>query len=213
MARFIGEKMISVGILDRRPIVRAGLELFLTGLPDLRFAGHTGDPGEVVSLVRTEDVQVLICSLSHAVDILRETREHCSELAVLVLSDVPPDELVVQAIRSGAKGHLQADARRAEFLDAIRAVATGRTHLSASLAEQLIDKRDGPAKAPHETLSEREFQVFMKLAQGNSALEIAKSLALSVKTVATYRSRVLEKMQLTSNSDLTYYAMKNRLMA
>ncbi|CAN7774725.1 response regulator transcription factor [Variovorax sp. LjRoot290] len=204
--------MINVGILDERPIVRAGLELFLGEDRELTFAGHTGDSDDMRRLVQAHGLHVLVCALQSSVDAIMSTREEAPDLAILLLSDGPADELVLKAIRMGAKGHLQTDARRADFVDAIRTVASGRTYLSASLAAELIGKEQPAAKSPHETLSEREFQVFMKLAQGRSAGEIGKALTLSVKTVATYRSRVMEKMQLTSNSDLTYYAMKNRLI-
>ncbi|CAN7357423.1 LuxR C-terminal-related transcriptional regulator [Variovorax sp. LjRoot178] len=203
--------MINVGILDERPIVRAGLELFLAEDRELAFAGHTGDAEDARRLVRDQGIDVLVCALQSSVDVIMATRAESPDLAVLVLSDGPAEELLLKAIRMGAKGHLQTNARRADFLDAIRTVAGGRTYLSASLAEELISGEPA-AKAPHEALSEREFQVFMKMAQGKTAGDVSKELSLSIKTVATYRSRVMEKMQLTSNSDLTYYAMKNRLI-
>lgn len=202
--------MINVGILERRPIVRAGLELFLTGEPDLRFAGHTDEPGRVLSLAKGEGLQVLVCALSNAIDVLMETREGAPEMAVLLLSDGPPDGLAAKAIHLGAKGHIQTDARRVQFLAAIRAVAAGRTHLTAEQIKEAGGSQE--VKAPHEMLSDREFQVFMKLAQGSNAAEVAKALGVSAKTVATYRLRMMEKMGMTSNSELTYYAMKGGLI-
>ena len=121
----------------------------------------------------------------------------------------PSEGLAAKAIHLGAKGPIQTDARRAQFLEAIRALAAGRTHLTAALAEQLNDASGKQeVKAPHEMLSDREFQVFMKLAQGSNTLEVAKALGVSAKTVSTYRLRMMEKMGMTSNSELTYYARK-----
>ena len=135
------------------------------------------------------------------------------ELHVLVLSAYPETHYAVNVLRAGANGYVCKDAPPDELIKAIRVVARGRRYLSETAADLVSDKLARPTqKSMHETLSEREFQIFRKLAGGQSPTAIANELNLSVKTVSTYRTRVLEKMGLKNNADLTYYAIKNALL-
>jgi DNA-binding NarL/FixJ family response regulator len=132
---------------------------------------------------------------------------------VLILSAYPEHQYAVPLIRNGASGYLNKACEPSEIVTAIRRVAQGGRYISPAVAEllaQQLNRKEGGA--PHEQLSEREFQVFLKLAKGETAGDIAKALSLSVKTVSTYRTRLMEKMSLASNSDLTYYALKNKLI-
>ena len=146
-------------------------------------------------------------------DALGMIRAKAPDLGVLILSGYPEEHYATNLIRQGASGFLNKECEPDEIVTAIRTIATGKRYISASvadlLAQQLGKSGDG---LPHEQLSEREFQVFLKLAKGVTASDIAEELSLSVKTVSTYRTRLMEKMNLNTNSDLTYYALKNRLI-
>jgi DNA-binding NarL/FixJ family response regulator len=132
---------------------------------------------------------------------------------VLILSGYPESQYAINLLRAGANGYLNKDCEPDEIVRAIRAVARGHRYLSEAVADTLADNLDKPAAGrPHEALSEREFQIFCKLAAGRIPTQIAEELHLSVKTVSTYRARVLEKMRLANNADLTYYAIKNGLI-
>jgi two-component system, NarL family, invasion response regulator UvrY len=147
------------------------------------------------------------------VDALQAIRARAPKLAVLILSSFPEEHYAVTLLRQGASGYLAKDCEPEEIARAIRTVALGRRYVTASMAERLAGGLAGPLhRAAHEQLSDREFQVFLRLARGETIGHVAKSLSLSVKTVSTYRTRVMEKMGLQSNSDLTYYGLKNGLL-
>lgn len=175
----------------------------------------TGD--ETIELVRREPFDVVLLDIAmpgkNGIDCLRIIRQTKPEVAVLVLSGYPEAHYAVNLLRSGAKGYVSKNAPPEELLRAIRVVARGRRYLSETAADLVSAELANPGeKKLHETLSEREFQIFRKLATGQSPTEIGEELHLSVKTVSTYRARVLEKMNLKSNADLTYYAIKNGLL-
>ena len=140
-------------------------------------------------------------------------RATAPDVGILILSGYPEEHYAMNLIRQGASGYLNKECDPAEIVEAVRTIALGKRYITRTvadlLAQQLGRKDDVPL---HEQLSEREFQVFLKLARGETAGDVAKSLSLSVKTVSTYRTRLMEKMGLASNSDLTYYALKNRLI-
>jgi len=147
------------------------------------------------------------------VDTLAAIRARAPDLPVLILSGFAEEHYATALLRQGASGYLNKDCDPEEIVRAIRTVYRGRKYVSASMAERLAESLGGSGdKAPHELLSERELQVFLRLAQGETIGHMAESMSLSVKTVSTYRTRVMEKMQLESNSDLTYYALKNGLI-
>jgi DNA-binding NarL/FixJ family response regulator len=146
-------------------------------------------------------------------DALGMIRAKAPDVGILILSGYPEEHYAMNLIRQGASGYLNKECEPMEIVDAIRTIALGRRYISPAVAEllaQQLNRKD--AGAPHEHLSEREFQVLLKLAKGETAGDIAKALSLSVKTVSTYRARLMEKMNLSSNSDLTYYALKNKLI-
>jgi DNA-binding NarL/FixJ family response regulator len=147
------------------------------------------------------------------IDVLGSIRAHAPTLPVLILSAYPQEHYATNLLRQGASGYLNKECEPEEIATAVRALARGKRYITADVAELLADQlhRDHD-KAPHEHLSEREFQVFLRLARGETITAIADTLALSIKTVSTYRSRIMEKMALASNSDLTYYALKQKLI-
>lgn len=209
--------MIRIGIVDDHAIVRAGLRQFLSEHVDLRVEGEAASGREAIDLVRTTELDVLLMDLSmpgqSGIDALAMIRAKAPDVGILILSGYPEEHYAVNLIRQGASGYLNKSCEPSEIVEAIRTIALGKRYITGAVAEllaqQLGRKEDAP---PHEQLSEREFQVFLKLAKGETAGGIAESLSLSVKTVSTYRTRLMEKMGLNSNSDLTYYALKNGLI-
>ena len=209
--------MIRVGIVDDHAIVRTGLRQFLSEHVDLRLVGEAANGREAIDLVRTTPMDVLVMDLSmpgqSGIDALAMIRAKAPDVAILILSGYPPQHYAASLVRQGASGYLSKDCDPQEIVEAIRTVALGRRHLSPAVAQALAQAPGSPPDAPpHAQLSEREFQVFLKLAQGRTAGEVADALSLSVKTVSTYRTRLLEKLRLASNSDLTYYALKHGLI-
>ena len=209
--------MINVGIVDDHAIVRSGLRQFLSEHVDLRVSGEAANGREAIDLVRNHPVDVLVMDLSmpgqSGLDALAMLRAKAPEMGILILSGYPEEHYAISMIRQGASGYLNKECEPKEIVEAIRTIALGRRYLTPAVAEllaqQLNRKDDAPA---HEQLSEREFQVFLKLARGETAGDIAKALSLSVKTVSTYRTRLMGRLARCSTSDLTYYALKNRLI-
>lgn len=209
--------MIRIGLVDDHTIVRRGLREFLSEEVDLRVTGEASNGHEALELARQGDIDVLLLDLSMpgqgGVDALQAIRARFPALPIIILSGFPEQHYAVTLIKQGASGYLNKDCDPAEIANAVRTVARGRKYVTPAVAEMLAD---GLGRAgggdPHEQLSERELQVFLRLAQGETVGHIADSMCLSVKTVSTYRTRVLEKLDLKTNSDLTYYALKNGLM-
>ena len=209
--------MIRVAIVDDHAIVRAGLRQYLAEQVDLRVTGEAANGREALNIVRQGDVDVLVMDLSmpdqSGVDALAAIKARAPELPVLILSGFPEEHYATTLLRQGAAGYLNKECDPAQIVDAIRTVHRGRKYITPGVAQLLAEGLTGAGdKAPHEMLSEREFQVFLRLAKGETIGNMAQSMSLSVKTVSTYRSRVMEKMSLSSNSDLTYYALKNWLI-
>jgi len=213
----MNDSIVKVAIVDDHAIVRAGLRQFLSEMVDLRVVGEAASGREAIDLVRNTEIDVLIMDLSmpgqSGIDALAMIRAKAPDVGILILSGYPEEQYAVNLIRQGASGYLNKECEPMEIVHAIRTIALGRRYISPSVAEliaQQLNRKEG--SAAHDLLSEREFQVFLKLAKGETAGEIANALSLSVKTVSTYRTRLMEKMGLASNSDLTYYALKNKLI-
>ena len=209
--------MIRIVIVDDHAIVRAGLRQFLVEQPDLEVVGEASNGREALDLVRKGGLDVIVMDLSmpdqNGVDALAAIKARAPELPVLILSGYPEAHYATNLLRQGASGYLNKECDPQEIVTAVRTVARGRKYITPTVAELLADQLNAGADKPlHEQLSEREFQVFLRLAQGETIGVIADSLSLSVKTVSTYRTRIMEKMSLESNSDLTYYALKNGLI-
>jgi DNA-binding NarL/FixJ family response regulator len=208
--------MIKILIADDHAIVRAGLRKFLAGVSDMQIAGEAGSSEEVLAQVREAEWNVVLLDLAlpdrSGVDTLRLIRQMKPVLPVLILSVYPEDQYAINLLRSGASGYIVKETEPEELIRAIRMVAAGRKYVSASLAQLLASELNGADGPLHNELSEREFQVFCKLAAGMSVSQIATELFLSVKTISTYRRRILEKMNMKSNADCTYYAIKNGLI-
>ncbi len=209
--------MIRVAIVDDHAIVRTGLRQFFSEQVDLRVCGEASNGHEALELVRQGEIDVLLMDLSmpdqSGVDALAAIKARAPELPVLILSGFPEEHYATALLKQGAAGYLNKECDPEEIVKAIRTVFRGRKYITAGVAERLAETLGGDAdKLPHELLSERELQVFLRLARGETVGHIADGMSLSVKTVSTYRTRVMEKLALASNSDLTYYALKNGLI-
>ena len=209
--------MIRLLIVDDHAVVRAGLKQFLGDFDDIEITGEAESAAEAVSLMRNGVYDIVLLDISmpdrNGVDLLKQIRREKPDLPVLVLSMHPANRYAVQLLRYGASGYLQKETMPTELVEAIRKIRLGRRYITPELAELLAGELEGGTDRPlHEQLSEREHQVFMSLARGEPVGAIALALSLSVKTVSTYRARVLEKMKIASNADLTYYAIKNGLV-
>jgi DNA-binding NarL/FixJ family response regulator len=209
--------MIKIGIVDDHAIVRAGLRQFFSQQVEFRVVGEAASGREAIELARTTEMDVLVMDLSmpgqSGLDALSMIRAKAPDVGILILSAYPEEHYAVSLIRQGASGYLNKECDPAEIANAVRTIALGRRYITPAVAELVarhLDRKD--VAAPHELLSEREFQVFLRLAKGETAGKIADNLSLSIKTVSTYRTRLMEKMNLSSNSDLTYYALKNKLI-
>ena len=205
-------------IAEDEPLLAAALQHELArAWPELQIAATVGDGLSAVRQALALQPEVLFFDVrmpgQSGLDALAMLRAKAPDMGILILSGYPEEHYAINLIRQGASGYLNKECEPSEIVEAIRTIALGRRYLTPAVAEllaqQLNRKDDAP---PHEQLSEREFQVFLKLAKGETAGDIAKALSLSVKTVSTYRTRLMEKMALSSNSDLTYYALKNRLI-
>jgi two-component system, NarL family, invasion response regulator UvrY len=208
---------IRIGIVDDHSIVRSGLRQFFEDQSDLQVVGEAGSGGEAIDLVRKTEMDVLLMDLSMpgqtGIDALAMIRAKAPDVAILILSGYPEEHYALNLIRQGASGYLSKQCEPSEIVTAIRTVAQGRRHITPAVAELLAQQLTRPDEGlPHEQLSEREFQVFVRLAKGETVGDIAEGLSISVKTVSTYRTRIMEKMGLTSNSSLTYYALKNKVI-
>lgn len=208
---------VSVIIGDDHQVVRAGLKQIIASQPDLRVVAECRTGKEVIAALREKTCNVLLLDLSlpdmSGLDVLKHVRSHHDAVAVLVLSGYPEKQFGLNVLRAGANGFLSKSADDTELLRAVRMVARGSRYVGPELADLLLSSLDGTGDQPrHGVLSEREFQIFVKLAEGKTVTEIAGKLFLSVKTVSTYRSRILEKMGMKTNADITYYAIKNSLL-
>lgn len=209
--------MIRIAIVDDHAMVRAGLRQFFTEQIDFEVVAEAAGGREAIDIVRKGGVDVIVLDIGmpdqSGVDALAAIRARAPELPVLILSGFAEEHYATALLRQGASGYLNKDCDPEEIVRAIRTVARGRRYITAGVAERLAEGLGAGGDVPaHEQLSERELQVFLRLAKGETVGHIAEGMSLSVKTVSTYRTRVMEKMQLASNSDLTYYALKNGLI-
>jgi two-component system invasion response regulator UvrY len=209
--------MIRILIADDHAIVRAGLKQFIAGEKDMVVSGEAADGMETLACVRKDECDVVLLDISmpgkNGIDTLRQLKRSRPDLPVLILSAYSEQQFAVSLLRAGASGYISKESASEQLVTAIRTVISGGKYVSPSVAQVLVSDLSSDADKPlHGTLSKREFQIFYRLASGESVSRIAEELFLSVKTVSTYRARILEKMQMSSNADLTYYAVKNNII-
>ena len=209
--------MIKVLIADDHAVVRRGLREILEETRDVLVGGEAATASDTIRLVREQrwDIVVLDIHLpgGSGIELLRDLRHQRPELRVLILTGYPEEQYAVRAIRAGAAGFLTKESAPEKLVEAIRKVASRSRYVSEEVAELLASAVASDTQgAPHERLTDREFEVLRLLASGKTVSQVADGLALSVKTVSTHRARILQKMSMKTNAELTHYAIKNRLV-
>ncbi len=208
--------MIRILIADDHAVVRRGLRQTVAEEADLAVVGEAANGPELLGLVRKQPCDVVVLDISmpgrSGLDVLKDIKQEHPKLPLLVLSMHPEDQYAVRALKMGAAGYLTKETAPEELVAAIRKVISGGRYVSPSLAERLAIGLTTDVERPHESLSEREYQVLCLIGSGKSVSEIATELSLSVKTVSTYRARILEKMNMKNNAELTHYAIRNGLV-
>ena len=209
--------MIKVLIADDHAVVRQGLKQILAETSDMVAGGEATNTQEVIDKVRRENWDVLVLDITMpgrgGLDIIKELKHEKPRLPILILSMHSEDQFAVRALKAGASGYMSKESAPELLVKAIRKVYSGGKYISASLAEKLaFDLGTDSERPPHEKLSDREFQVMCMIASGKTVKEIADRLSLSVKTISTYRARILEKMKMKTNAELTHYAIRNQLV-
>lgn len=209
--------MSRVLIADDHAVVRAGFRQFLEADSSITVIGEAATGSETLDQLRKQAWDMVLLDIHmpdrSGLDILRHIQTGHPSVKVLVMSGLPEQQYAVNVLRAGASGYLSKDSAPEELMKAVRMVLAGRRYVSAALAEMLAADLGGdPDKPMHARLSTREFQIFCKLAAGRGVSDIALELSLSVKTVSTYRSRILEKMNFRANADITSYALRNGLI-
>jgi DNA-binding NarL/FixJ family response regulator len=208
---------IRVILADDHAVVRAGLARLLEEQPDIRVVGEAADGDATLRLAREVPADVLLLDVRMPgpgfLETLRHVRARAPALRVLVLSVQPEDHFAVRALRAGAAGYLSKERSSEELVQAVRRVHGGQRYLTSAVAERLADRlgTDG-VRPPHEDLSDREHEIFVRIAMGQAVSDIAADLSLSPKTVSTYRARVLSKLGLKTNADLARYAVEHDLL-
>jgi two-component system, NarL family, invasion response regulator UvrY len=208
--------MIKVIVVDDHPVVRRGLKQIIEDEPDMEVAGEAKNAEECISLVRKTDCTLVLLDITlpdrSGFDVLKQLKYEHPGLAVLILSIHPEELYGLRLIKAGASGYLMKEGAPDELVKAIRKVNAGGKYVSESLAEKLVSHLDASDKPPHENLSNREFQILCMIARGKSLKSIADELNVGEKTVSTYRSRIMEKMKMSTNYDLICYASEHHLV-
>jgi DNA-binding NarL/FixJ family response regulator len=209
--------LIKVLIADDHPVVRRGLRRILEDEVDMEVTDEARNAQETLDLASKKECDVLVLDIEmpgrSGLDVLKELKKYRPKLPVLVLSIHSEEQFAVRVLRAGAVGYLTKETAPEELVKAIRRVYGGGKYISASVAEKLASELDlGNGKAPHMTLSDREFEVLLMIGSGKTISQIAEELSISVKTISTYRARILEKMWMKTNAELTHYAIENRLV-
>ena len=210
--------MTRVILCDDHALIRRGIRDTLTDSSDLQVVGEAGDYGELRALMRQTSCDVLVLDINlpgrSGLDVLHALKEEGSTVRVLIVSMYPEDQYAIRAMKAGAYGYVNKGGDPAQIVEAVRTVAQGRKYVTPDMAQMLVESLTAPSdEAAHERLSDRELQTLTMIASGKRLSDIAEELSLSPKTVSVYRARVLEKLSLSNNSELTVYAIKNGLVS
>lgn len=209
--------MIEVILCDDHALIRRGIRDTLSDATDIRVVGEAGDYGELRALMRTQRCDVLLLDINlpgrSGLDALHALQDEGAQVKVLIVSMYPEDQYAIRALRGGAAGYVNKGGDPQLIVQAVRTVAQGRKYVTPEIAQMLVESLTAPTvENPHEKLSDRELQTLVMIASGKRLADIASDLMLSPKTVSVYRARVLEKLGLSNNSELTVYAIRNGLV-
>ena len=210
--------MIRIAVADDHAVVRRGLRQIISEATDLQFAGEAGSADELLALLRSKPFDLVVLDLTlgmrSGIDLLKHIKSEFPRLPVLILSMHSENLFAIRALRAGAAGYIQKEGAAEELLTAIRRIAAGKTYVSAAMAQQIAEDvaRGGSQVLLHERLSDREFEIFQLLGSGKSVTEIARALNLSVKTVSTHRTHILEKTGLQTNAEIVQYVTAHKLL-
>jgi len=209
--------MIRVMLCDDHALIRRGIRDTLAEQPDMEVVGEAGEYGELRALMRKQTCDVLVLDINmpgrSGLDVLHALKEEGSPIRVLIVSMYPEDQYALRALKAGAYGYVNKGSDPAQIVAAARMVAQGRKYITAEMAQMLVENLTTPSsEAAHDKLSDRELQTLTMIASGKRLSDIAEELTLSPKTVSVYRARVLEKLGLANNSELTVYAIRNGLV-
>jgi len=209
--------MIRIVIADDHEIVRAGLKQIISDDEDMEVLGESNNGENLIELVKKNEYDVVLLDLKmqgiSGIDVIKHIKVIKPDLPIIVLSMHAEDQYAVRTIKAGASGYITKETAAESLVTAVRRVVAGGKYISQTLAETLADSiAGGGTELPHEKLTDREFQVMSMIASGKTVSEIGSELFLSVKTISTYRQRILEKMNMKNNSELTHYAIKNNLL-
>lgn len=209
--------MTNILIADDHMIVREGLKQILVDTPDMVVTDEAKNGEEALSKALGSDFDVVVLDIAlpdkSGLEVLRQIKDRKPKLPVLILSMYPEDQFALRVLKAGASGYLNKESAPEELINALRKASNGAKYISDTLLEEIADTLDFTTERPaQEILSDREFQVLCLIASGKSVKEIAGKLEINIKTVSTYRLRILEKMRMKNNSELTYYAVKNQLV-
>ncbi len=209
--------MIKVILCDDHALIRRGIRDTLADAEDIEVVGEASDYGELRALFRDQACDVLVLDINlpgrSGLDVLHVLKEEGNPVKVLVVSMYPEDQYAMRALKAGASGYLNKGSDAAQIVAAVRTVSQGRKYVTPEMAQMLVDNLTTPAQEDaHQKLSDRELQTLVMIASGKKLSDIAEQLMLSPKTVSVYRARVLEKLALANNSELTVYAIRNGLV-
>jgi len=209
--------MIKILIADDHSIVRSGLKKILNEDSNIEISGEASNHHEVLSSLSVNAVDILLLDISmpgrDGLDTLKEVKSHYPNVKVIMLSMHPEDRYAIRSIKAGASGYVSKESATEELVNAIQRVSSGTKYISKALAEKMIEYIGVEMEIPpHELLSDREFQVLCMIASGKTIIQIGEKLSISPSTVATYRTRILEKLKLTTDNELVRYALGNKLI-
>ena len=210
--------MLKILSVDDHVVVRAGVKQILTETEDMRCVAEAETGAEAIRLAGLGHYDLVLLDVSlpdmSGIEVVKRLRKENPELRVLMLSMYPEEQYAIRALKAGARGYLTKESASSELVAAVRRISTGGRYISLSLAEKLAGYLDSDAReALHHRLSDREYEVMLMIAGGRTVSQVAESLGLSVKTISTNRVRALQKMQMTTNAEFTYYAVKEGLIS
>ena len=210
------EKIIKIIIADDHPLFRRGLKHALEETPDIEVIGEASNGDSLLSMIKTDNLDMVLLDISmpgkSGLDLLKQLKSEHSKLPILILSVYPEEQYAVRFIKAGASGYLTKESAAEKLAEAIRKIAAGGKYASTAIIEKLAFDFSDSDKPLHETLSDREYQVFGMISIGKSLTEIGVDLSLSVKTISTHRTRILEKMKMKKNAELIHYAITRNLL-